>query len=129
MTLTAITLLTVGKSYNLFLSESAQDDNDVPIKEKKNSKISYKVKVKTEICKYWAIEGYCPYGKQVFIIYIISVPLLTENTKSEKKCMFPPIIKPRRVKTTLKMGINSYLFQLLLLWGKMSIQTSRKENK
>ncbi|CAK58502.1 unnamed protein product (macronuclear) [Paramecium tetraurelia] len=46
--------------------ESIQDECERQIKkqQKNKNKTSFIVKVKTEICKYWSIEGYCPYGKQ-----------------------------------------------------------------
>ncbi|CAK85268.1 unnamed protein product (macronuclear) [Paramecium tetraurelia] len=39
-------------------------ENKEKIENKSKNKISFIVKVKTEICKYWAIEDYCPYGQQ-----------------------------------------------------------------
>ncbi|CAD8143232.1 unnamed protein product [Paramecium octaurelia] len=45
-------------------SNSDEQLDEVMPTQKNNKKVSYKVKVKTEICKYWAIEGYCPYGQQ-----------------------------------------------------------------
>ena len=52
----------------------------------------------------------------------ISVPLLMEKMKLDKKSMFPLITRLKLVKIILKMGINNNLYyKLLLLWRKMSI--------
>ncbi|CAD8044712.1 unnamed protein product [Paramecium primaurelia] len=60
--------LSSGQSLqNIYLqqySDQIESENKLKIVNKNKNQIPYIVKVKTEICKYWSIEGYCPYGIQ-----------------------------------------------------------------
>ncbi|CAD8139705.1 unnamed protein product [Paramecium pentaurelia] len=58
---------TQDENENLSSGQSFDQDeceNKLKIVNKNKNQIPYIVKVKTEICKYWSIEGYCPYGIQ-----------------------------------------------------------------